>query len=121
MFLATHRMKDKFKNTLVYLIAFSLLGCGTINTTIRGDSVARRNLNLNLNQVETSCRTIPRVYSGVSYDICMLRGKPSHTMLWLGSAPQLILVDLALSSVLDTIVLPYTVYGQINDGSIDLK
>ena len=117
MFLATNRMKDKFKNTLVYLIAFSLLGCGTINTTIRSDSVARRNLN----QVETSCKTIPRVYSGVSYDICILRGKPSHTMLWLGSAPQLILVDLALSSVLDTIALPYTVYGQINDGFIDLK
>lgn len=117
MFLATNRMKDKFKNTLVCVIAFSLLGCGTLNTTIRGDSVARRNLN----QVETPCKTIPRVYSGVSYDICILRGKPSNTMLWLGSAPQLMLVDLALSSVLDTIALPYTVYGQINDGSIDLK
>lgn len=64
---------------------------------------------------------VPRIYSGVSYDICILRGKPSHTSLWLGSVPQLMLVDLALSGVLDTVVLPYTIYKQINEGHIHLK
>ncbi|MEK7845186.1 MAG: YceK/YidQ family lipoprotein [Pseudomonadota bacterium] len=64
---------------------------------------------------------MPRVYSGVSYDICILRGKPSHTSLWLGSAPQLMFVDLALSAVLDTIALLYTIYEQINEGHIHLK
>ena len=110
-------MKNKFKNAFVCLIAFSLLGCGTVNTVVRGDSVTRRNLN----QVKTSCETIPRIYSGVSYDICVLRGKPSQTALWMGAAPELILVDLALSGVLDTVALPYTVYGQINEGPINLK
>lgn len=112
-----NRMTHKFKNALVCSIAVSLLGCGTVNTVVRGDSVARRNLN----QVKTSCEMMPRIYSGVSYDICILRGKPSHTSLWLGSAPQLMFVDLALSAVLDTIALPYTIYEQINEGHIHLK
>lgn len=98
-------------------MAVSLLGCGTVNTVVRGDSVARRNLN----QVKTSCEMIPRIYSGVSYDICILRRKPSHTTLWIGSAPELIFVDLALSGILDTVALPYTVYWQVNEGHINLR
>jgi len=39
----------------------------------------------------------------------------------MGAAPQLVFVDLVLSGVLDTVVLPYTVYEQINEGSIDIK
>ncbi len=108
---------NKFKNALVCLIVVSLSGCGTVNTVIRGDSVAQRNLN----QIETACRTIPRIYSGISYDICILRGKPSHTSLWLGSAPQLMFIDLVLSGVLDTVALPYTIYEQINKGYINLR
>lgn len=102
---------------LVCLIAVSLLECGTVNTVVRGDSVTRRNLS----QVKSPCETIPRIYSGISYNICVLRGKPSHAVLWVGSAPELILVDLALSGVLDTIALPYTIYEQVNEGPINLK
>ncbi|MEK6736808.1 MAG: YceK/YidQ family lipoprotein [Pseudomonadota bacterium] len=108
---------NKFKNALVCSIVVSLSGCGTVNTVIRGDSVARHNLN----QIETACRTIPRIYSGISYDICILRGKPSHTSLWLGSAPQLMFIDLVLSGALDTVALPYTIYEQINKGHINLR
>ncbi len=110
-------MTNKFKNAFVCLISLSLLGCGTVNTVIKGDSTARRDLN----QVKSPCETIPRIYSGVSYDVCVLRGKPSRTTLWGGAAPELMLVDLVLSAVLDTVALPYTVYGQINEGSIHLK
>lgn len=110
-------MLNKFISALVCSIAVSLTGCGTVNTVIRGDSVARHDLN----QVKTACKAIPRIYSGISYDICILRGEPSYTTLWLGSAPQLMLIDLALSGVLDTIVLPYTIYEQINEGHINLR
>jgi len=110
-------MTNKFKNALICLIGVSLLGCGTVNTVIKGDSTARYNLN----QVKSPCETIPRIYSGVFYDICALRGKPSRTSLWVGSGAELVLIDLALSGVLDTVVLPYTIYGQINEGHINLR
>lgn len=99
------------------MLALGLLGCGTINTVVRGDSVTRQNLN----HVKSPCATIPRIYSGVFYDMCALRGKPSRTALWLGPGPEWMLVDLALSGVLDTVALPYTIYGQVSEGSIDLK
>jgi uncharacterized protein YceK len=112
-----NRMKNKFKNVFICFMALPLVGCGTINTVIRGDWVAKRNLN----QVETSCESIPRIYSGISYDICLLRGQPSQMALWFAPIPQLIFVDIALSAVLDTAALPYTVYLQINEGDIKLK
>ena len=99
------------------MVASFLLGCGTVNTVVRGDSAVKYNLK----QAGTSCEAIPRVYSGVAYDICILRGKPSRTALWFGSVPELIFIDLALSGALDTVALPYTIFGQINDGSIYLQ
>ena len=110
-------MKIQFRNKFACLVALLLLGCGTVNTVIRGDSVAKYNLK----QARTSCEAIPRVYSVVAYDMCILRGKPSRTALWFGSIPELIFIDLALSGALDTVALPYTVFGQINDGSIYLQ
>lgn len=117
MFLRVYKINSKFRSALICSIAVSLLGCGTINTVVRGDSVTRQNLS----HVKSPCETIPRIYSGVFYDICVLRGKPSRAALWLGPGPELMLVDLALSGVLDTVALPYTVYRQINEGHIHLK
>lgn len=117
VFLRVSRINSKFRSALIYSIALMLLGCGTINTVVRDDAVARRNLS----QVKSPCEIIPRIYSGVSYDMCVLRGKPSRTALWVGAIPELMLVDLALSAILDTVVLPYTVYEQMNAGPIHLK
>ena len=110
-------MKSKLKCVCVYSTVAFLAGCGTINTVIRGDWIVKRNLN----QIESTCETIPRIYSGVSYDICLLRGKPSQMSLWLAPFPQLIFIDIALSGALDTVFLPYTAYTQIKDSDIRLK
>ena len=110
-------MKKKLWFTVTLAITCLLFGCGTVNTVLRDDSVPRRNRS----HVKSPCETIPRIYSGISYNICTLRGKPSSPTLWMGAAPELMLVDLVLSGVLDTVVLPYTVYEQIYDGSIDLR
>lgn len=117
IFLRVNRINSAFRNALIYVIMLSLLGCGTMNTVVRDDAVARRNLS----HVKSPCEIIPRIYSGVFYDVCVLRGKPSRTALWVGAIPELMLVDLALSAVLDTVVLPYTVYEQMNAGPIHLK
>lgn len=110
-------MKNQFKSIFICLLTLLLVGCGTINTIVRGDSAARSSLN----RVKSPCETIPRIYSGIFYDICALRGKPSQAALWLGPGPELMLVDLALSAAVDTVFLPYTIYEQITVGSIDLK
>ena len=91
-----------------------MTGCGTVNTVIRDDSVVQYKLN----QARTSCETIPRIYSGVAYDICMLRSEPIRTPSRLDTIPEWILVDLVLSGVLDTVALPFTVFGQMRAGSI---
>ena len=77
-----NKMTNQFKNIFISLIVLLLIGCGTVSTVIKGDSIARHNLN----QVKSPCESIPRIYSGVFYDICALRGKPSRTALWLGGA-----------------------------------
>ncbi|SEE31793.1 YceK/YidQ family lipoprotein [Pseudomonas deceptionensis] len=99
-------------------LSVSLVGCGTINTVVRGDEVTRRDLQ----KRNTYCDSIPRVYSGVAYDLCILHG-PSKTITQDLVTPVLLplrLLDLIPSAVLDTLVLPYTIYRQSTDDSIDL-
>jgi uncharacterized protein YceK len=110
-------MLNIFKEMLFCIIIASLLGCGTIKTVSKDGSVARSDLKA----VKSPCDSIPRIYSGVAYNICALRGKPSRAALWMGGGAELALIDLALSGVLDTAVLPYTIYEQINQGSIKLN
>ncbi len=99
---------------LSLLIIMIVSGCGTLTTVFQADAVTKRKLN----QVETRCEAVPRVYSGVAYDFCILRGKPSQTALWLVPIPELMMVDIALSAAFDTVLLPYTIYEQIQRGSI---
>lgn len=103
---------------LVFAVIFLQSGCGTVNTVFRTDEVASRKLT----EKRSYCDSIPRVYSGVSYDFCTLHGKPSYS----GSTQNIttisgLVLDFALSGVADTLLLPYTIYRQVNDGSIPIK
>lgn len=94
--------------------AGALVGCGTVNTVLREDDVTRQNLR----EVKSFCNAVPRVYSGVVYDFCRLHAEPSMGIS--GSGPVMfVIVDMGLSGLLDTLVLPYTVYRQNRDGSIE--
>ncbi len=108
------------KNARYALLAvwcYLLLGCGTVNTVLKGDEVTRRNLK----QEKTYCESIPRVYSGVSYNLCILHGPPQHIeVVTLGFIPLQIL-DFIPSAILDTLALPYTIYRQSEDGNIDIR
>lgn len=104
----------------VSLVAIGLLlsGCGTINTVFRGDDVAGRNLK----EWKTQCDSIPRVYSGFFYNLCVLNGPPI-----MGgkdsAAPAFVplqIVDIIPSGILDTLVLPYTIYRQNTSANIDI-
>jgi len=91
-------------------ISLALTGCGTVVTVLQDDAAAAQGLR----RQKTYCQSIPRVYSGLSYDFCVLNAPPDPT----GILVPLVLLDLTLSGALDTVVLPYTIYRQGVDGNI---
>lgn len=108
----------KYRAVLVGALTLILVGCGTINTVVRGDAVAVENLK----DVETNCKSIPRVYSGVSYNFCRLDGEPAPVHTWRPKTgtPGAI-IDMLFSGVFDTVALPYTIYRQGQDGNIVIR
>ncbi|MBW1248472.1 YceK/YidQ family lipoprotein [Pseudomonas tolaasii] len=111
-------------NILWGVVCLSLAGCGTINTVFRPDAVASQDLK----DSRSHCENVPRIYSGVIYNFCTLNGEPAPDKSLkdkslgdhAGMALPFIAVDAVASGVLDTLVLPYTIYRQSNDGSIEI-
>nr|WP_314524777.1 YceK/YidQ family lipoprotein [uncultured Pseudomonas sp.] len=93
-------------------VTLALSGCGTLNTVLRDDVAATRELR----KQKTYCQSIPRVYSGLAFDFCLLNAPPDYT----GVLVPLVLVDLAASGIVDTVVLPYTIYQQRTLGNMGI-
>ena len=110
----------------ILLVSTLLLasGCGTINTVFRPDAVASQNLK----ESRSHCENVPRIYSGVIYGFCTLNGEPApdkslkdQSLLdSQGNAFPIIAIEFVASGVMDTLVLPYTIYRQNKDGSIEI-
>jgi uncharacterized protein YceK len=86
----------------VAIAAVQLTGCATA-------------LTLSTAGKDTSCNSdcnVPHVYSGTAMDVCGLTAD---------NLALFALLDLPLSLVADTIVLPYTVYAQNKYGDISVK
>ncbi|OWP49473.1 YceK/YidQ family lipoprotein [Pseudomonas nitroreducens] len=114
-----------FRSCLL-LGAALLSGCGSYHT-LRSDAVVDAS---DLRLKGTYCGAIPRVYGGVVWDACQLYGEPpadagysppstpaNHTF----GPPILPVLDMVFSGVVDTLALPYTLYRQNRDGSIELR
>lgn len=88
---------------LLWLISFSAIsGCAT-------------GISLSLAEKETRCGSdcnVPRIYSGTAVDMCGLTAD---------NLALFALVDLPLSLVADTLILPYTIYAQNKYGNISVK
>ena len=56
----------------------------------------------------------------LTYDFCSLHApEPENGATYIGPASnQAMLLDMAVSGVLDTLLLPYTIYRQHSDGSL---
>ena len=104
---------------LLAAVLVSTTGCGTINTVFRPDAVASQNLKA----LRSNCENVPRIYSGVIYGFCSLNGEPNGSRSMndqaINDIPS-VAVDFMASGVLDTLMLPYTVYRQHRDGSIEI-
>jgi uncharacterized protein YceK len=92
--------------------SLSLTGCGTALTVLQDDEDAARGLR----KQKTYCQSIPRVYSGMAYNFCLLHAPPDPT----GVLVPLVLLDLTLSGVCDTVSLPYTIFRQATDGNLGI-
>jgi len=108
------------------LLAGLLSGCGSYHT-LRSDDVANAS---DLRLKGTYCGAIPRVYGGVVWDACQLYGEPPtvagyktpDTPANSTVGPQVLpVLDMVFSGVVDTLALPYTLYRQNRDGSIELR
>ncbi|CAI8824520.1 MULTISPECIES: YceK/YidQ family lipoprotein [Pseudomonas] len=89
-----------------------LSGCGSATSVLQMDADVARDLR----KQKTYCQSIPRIYSGLAFDFCVLNAPPDPT----GVLLPFVLLDLPLSGVLDTVVLPYTIYQQVVDGNISI-
>ncbi|WP_353505491.1 YceK/YidQ family lipoprotein [Microbulbifer variabilis] len=92
-----------------------LTGCGTFTTLSSTD----REISANLKRQKSNCESIPRVYSGLSYNICKMHSDSEsiNVDLLLG----VYLVDSLFSTATDTIVLPFTMIEQRKNGNISVS
>ncbi|WP_431699839.1 YceK/YidQ family lipoprotein [Pseudomonas sp. BR20] len=105
----------KYKIAFVLIAALAASGCGTVNTTFRDDAVASNKLA----RWKSHCESVPRIYSGAVFDYCTLDAAPRHTTGYDGyPSASLILLDMGLSGIADTLLLPYSVYLQSKHGDI---
>jgi len=88
--------------TALFVASICATGCSTIATIAGG---ATGNFSC-----DPEYYIIPRVYSGVSNDIRILRGDYAGRGV--------VLLDLPFSTVADTVALPYTVVTQISKGNL---
>ncbi|WP_297835192.1 YceK/YidQ family lipoprotein [Pseudomonas sp.] len=91
----------------------AISGCGTIKTLTDEDGAAD-----NLAKWKSDCGSIPRVYSGAAYQFCNLSGPVRSGSHW--AAPP-ILLDMVISGIADTILIPYTGYLQYQQGDIQVR
>ena len=98
------------KFLLALLAVISLTGCGTFNTLTKSD----HEIAANLKRQKSNCESIPRVYSGVSYNVCKMNS--SKNSIYYDWMLGFYLIDSVASAATDTIALPFTAYSQSKNG-----
>ncbi len=99
---------------LAGMLALSLSSCGTLTTITNPDFVIKKDLQ----KKGTICKRIPRIYSGVRYDYCVVMSNPVSGLD--ESYTEDHIFDFIGSGMLDTLVLPYTIFLQLSKGSLEI-
>jgi len=106
-------MKLKEIPLLIFLAMFG--GCGTIKSISSSD----KEIQEEMVRIKSDCESLPRVYSGVAYDFCFLashRASGGRPFRFTFTGPY----DMPMSAILDTVFLPYTIYSQVANGSVEI-
>jgi uncharacterized protein YceK len=99
---------------LILLSLICIQACGTVTTLSKSDT----QISSQLRKQDTYCDSLPRVYSGVSYDFCQLHSAPKGTAV--DVLLELYILYGILSAATDTLVLPYTIIQQSDKGSMQI-
>ena len=108
---------------VVVALCGGISACGSLVTLARSDQAVQKSLSLR----STRCSVLPYVFSGVSYDICLLnadypKDMESNNIPKNDASPLLLLsVDMVLSAAVDTLALPYSIPKQCMNGSLVTK
>lgn len=102
--------------TFLSLLAAILLvtACGTVRTIAPDQG----KVTISYNDKKSYCQSIPRVYSGVAHNFCLMYGEPSKTSYTAAADLPVWAIDTMLCAVTDTLALPYTISRQVKDGSL---
>jgi len=103
------------KYFLVLLSVTLLSACGTVTTLASNDD----DISSHLKNNGTYCESLPRIYSGASYDMCLLHSNPDLKKS--GPGASVYLLDTAASAISDTLVLPYSIYAQLRYSSVEIR
>ncbi|WP_373565866.1 YceK/YidQ family lipoprotein [Microbulbifer okhotskensis] len=96
------------------MFALMLIGCGTASTVGRDNHT----VGSALTRGGSYCESMPRMYSGVAYNVCKMNSKPKNFGTIILACT---VVDSMFSAVLDTTVLPYTIFSQRKYGNFELR
>ncbi|WP_426356820.1 YceK/YidQ family lipoprotein [Pseudocolwellia sp. HL-MZ19] len=120
------------KGIISIFLIFGTLSCATVKTIDPTDN----HINISIGNKNSFCEEIPRIYSGLSYHLCLFYGEPKRVRPPLTEAEKNIpasirntdrggvpfyFIDTVLSLALDTLVLPYTIYKQVDEGFIKVN
>jgi len=107
------------KGLVSILLALFPCSCATIKTI----NPPKNHVKISHYGKKSYCEEIPRVYSGLSYNLCLLNGEPSKKANLGGSLNTIpfFIIDSAFSALADTAVLPYTIVMQKKEGSIKVN
>lgn len=104
-------------------ISIVLVVCVSSCATIKTIDPPKNHISISHYGKKSYCEEIPRIYSGISYNFCLLYGEPSKRVNMgssLNDVPFFI-IDTAFSVVSDTVVLPYTIVMQADKGPIKVN
>ena len=112
-------MEHMEMKAIVIALILGLSACATVKTL----PPSTTHVDIEYEGKRSYCDSIPRVYSGVAYNLCTLFGEPNpraNINTTMHTIP-LFMLDSGLCLVTDTLALPYTIYTQNKHGSIDVN
>ena len=107
------------KGFILVLLVLGTFSCATIKTI----NPPKNHVDISHYGKKSYCENIPRIYSGVSYNVCLLYGEPSKRVN-IGSSFNIIpfvVIDTALSAITDSVLLRYTIVMQVDKGSLKVN
>jgi uncharacterized protein YceK len=107
-------MRQTINYLSLFPLVFVLTGCGTFQTL----APEKGKVKISYNDKKSYCQSIPRIYSGVAHNFCLMYGEPRKTSYTAAADLPVWAIDTMFCAVTDTLALPYTVTRQIKDGAL---